>query len=372
MAKRKRLTLPAGNGQDPVSDSTLQGGLETKSMFPLGVAPRGPTRAPIARVAGEAAAAAALEEVAGELAAARAEGRLLQRLALDTVIEDHMLRDRIIAQDAEFESLVESLRLHGQRTPVEVTDLGDGRYGLISGWRRLTALRRLAAETGEARFSGVLALLRRPDTAADAYVAMVEENEIRSGLSYWERARIAARAVEAGVFPTEKIALQRLFAAASRARRSKIGSFLALYHALDGVLRFPAALSERAGLALARALAEDPGLGQRLRARIAAAAPDSAEAEQALIEALLETAPAPDPVPDDAGAPSRPVPPAGNRAEAARPAAPAPEDLGGGVHLRADLGAGRLVLSGPGVGPDLARRLRDWLRDARDEDSASQ
>ena len=105
-------------------------------------------------------------------------------------------------------SLRESLRLHGQRTPIEVTPLvaeGHGAalpYGLISGWRRLQALKALHAATGEPRFATVQALVRRPETAADAYVTMVEENEIRLGLSHYERARVAALATARGVFPT--------------------------------------------------------------------------------------------------------------------------------------------------------------------------
>ena len=51
---------------------------------------------------------------------------------------------------------------------------------------------------------------------------MVEENEIRADLSFFERARIVRRAVEGGVFGSEKQALQSLFSAASYAKRSKI------------------------------------------------------------------------------------------------------------------------------------------------------
>jgi len=96
-----------------------------------------------------------------------------------------------IADTAEMEALKTSLSAHGQRTPIEVEDLGqepDGshRFGLISGWRRLTALKALYAETGEDRFGRVLALLRKPHDRADAYISMVEENEIRAGLSYYD------------------------------------------------------------------------------------------------------------------------------------------------------------------------------------------
>ena len=133
-------------------------------------------------------------------------------------------------------------------------------YGLISGWRRLEALKALHAETGEPRFATVQALVRRPETAADAYVAMVEENEIRVGLSQYERARVAARATERGVFPSEKAALLALFATASRPKRSRIRAFLELYHALDGVAALSGAPAGAAGAAARR-----DGAGRRRR-----------------------------------------------------------------------------------------------------------
>ncbi len=222
--------------------------------------PRAEHLAPIARVAAEAAGTAALQELSETLARARETGRMVLDLALDAIAPDHLARDRIPAEDAEMATLRESIRAHGQRTPIEVTPLavsstGDALpYGLISGWRRLAALKALHAETGEARFATVQALVRRPETAADAYVTMVEENEIRLGLSQYERARVAALATERGVFASEKAALLALFATASRPKRSRIRAFLEIYHALDGTLRFPAALPERLGLALVERL----------------------------------------------------------------------------------------------------------------------
>ncbi len=206
MAKRKRLT-PAR--PDYLEDNRPAPGLNP--MFPTD-APR--TTPPVAQVAGATAAQAALEELSGELRAARAEGRLVQDLPLDSIEETYLVRDRLAADDADMEALKESLKARGQQTPIEVVELAEGRYGLISGWRRMTALRALAAETGEARFDTVRAFLRQPQSASDAYVAMVEENEIRVGLSYYERARIVARAAEQGVYPDEAAALRGLFASA--------------------------------------------------------------------------------------------------------------------------------------------------------------
>lgn len=361
MAKRRRLTPAQGDYLGAA------GTLETKAWAgpPPQVRPglEPSALAPIAQVAGEASAAAALAEVSGALAEARAEGRLVQRLPLDAVEIDYLVRDRLGIDVEEMAALVESIRLHGQRTPIEVTEIAPGRFGLISGWRRLTALRQLAGETGEARYQAVLALLRRPETAGAAYVAMVEENEIRLGLSYYERARIVGRAVEQGVFADDRSALQALFAAASRAKRSKIGSFLRLWRALDGSLRFPAAIPERLGLGLAHRLEEDADFPARLSRDLAARPPGTAEEELARLAAALEgaAARAPRPAPPSGTAPEAPA----RRDEAPRPPAPEAQaqEIRPGVFLRVEGGFTRpiLIVSGPAVGPDFRERLEYWL-----------
>ncbi len=341
---RRRLSLPGPDAAPAPSPAAPAGAPEVKAW---GIVP--PGRPPIAQVAGDAAAASALHEMSRAFEAARLEGRLVQRLPLAAIAADHLLRDRIAADEEATEALVASLREHGQRVPVEVEDLGGGRYGLISGWRRLAALARLAGE--EARFGTVLAFVRSPAGAAEAYVAMVEENEIRLGLSYYERARIVARAADLGVFASEREALARLFASGSRARRSKIGSFVTVVRALDGHLRFPAALPERLGLRLAQAIAA--GAGPGLASALDAAAPGDAAAEQALLARAL--------APRAAGGDSAADPPA------PPPSPPAPQELRPGVFLT--VGGGFLhpvlTLSGPAVGPEFRERLVAWIETGR-------
>jgi len=245
-----------------------------------------PRSAPIADVAGASAAQAALEEVAGEMADARREGRLVARIKLEAIDEAHLVRDRIDADETEMDALIASLRSRGQQTPLEIVDLGKGTYGLISGWRRLVALRRLRSEgVGDGT---ALCLIRAPQTATDAYIAMVEENEIRAGLSFYERARIAARAAEQGAYPTGRYAVKGLFANATASKRSKIVSFLSVYETLDDVLKFPSAISERLGLALVKAIESDGVLLNNLRANLKEYKPDTAEAELASIEAAMK------------------------------------------------------------------------------------
>ena len=271
MAKRRRLTPAQSDYLAPAPAP------EVKSLL-------GPTLAPpIAQVAGEAAMMAALREVTGALNDAQAEGRIVQRLPLAAVEVDHLVRDRLRSDDADRTALRDSIRARGQQTAIEVVDLGPGpqgptRYGLISGWRRLQALQDLLAETCDPKYGTVQALLRRPDGAADAYLAMVEENEIRVGLSYYERARIAALAAQQGIHPSAEAAIKALFASASRSKRSKIASFLMIHDRLDPVLRFGWAIPERLGLALAQALAE-PGFAARLQDRLRKT-PAGTEAEE--------------------------------------------------------------------------------------------
>ena len=354
MAKRKRL--------DPMPSvlGLAERAPENKSMF---------SAPPIAQVAGEAAATAALREVVGELAAARAEGRMVQRLALDQIEADHLVRDRIKMDDAEMEVLCASIRARGQQTPIEVVELPGGRFGLISGWRRLQALQRLAGEAGAepGRFDRILALLRRPETAAEAYLAMVEENEIRVGLSYYERARIAARAAELGVHPSPQMAIRALFASASRAKRSKIASFLLIHAELDGVLGFASAIPERLGLSLSHMLEKYEGLGAQLRRDLQRLRPADEEAETDLLHRALMTgvilpkSGKTDPVVAEF---ADPVAEEAPLFQLATPSPSTAAEVTPGIRLQQSGPPDRLklTLSGPGVDASLRTRLQDWLR----------
>ena len=342
MAKRKRLT--------PAQKDYLEGAPapETKGMFPLGVARHAP---PIAQVAGDVAVKAALLDLTDEISAARSEGRLVQALDLDAVDVGYLVRDRMGADAAEFDTLVESLRARGQQTPIEVVDLADGRFGLISGWRRMAALERLWAETGDERFKTVKVLLRRPDTASDAYLAMVEENEIRVGLSYYERARIAARAVEQGVYPDEPAALRGLFAAASRAKRSKIGSFLTIYHALDDDLKFAAAIPERLGLRLAKVLKDDAASGRQIAKRLRAHPARTAAEEAATLDRALK------------GLGKKQSLTSGLEANTEKERGSSTHTPAVDVKTLTDASGMKITLSGAGVDRAFQTRLQRWLRD---------
>ena len=184
-----------------------------------------------------------------------------------------------------------------------------------------------------------------------AYVAMVEENEIRANLSHYERARIAMRAWQAGVYPTRRAALQGLFGAVSSSRRSKINSFIHVVEALDKVLRFPTAISEKPGLDLARVLQDEPGFADRVAAALTRHPPESAEEETAALAALVAEAGRRPALPPVAGKPAPVI------------AAPEPPARAvSGITARFDAAKNRIELTGPGVDAATFAALQNWLK----------
>jgi len=286
MAKRKRLT-PAQ------TDYLSAPAPETKSALGPGAAT---SSVPIAQVAGDASTQAALSDLVNVMETARAKGLMIEEVPLELIDAGHLVRDRLVQDEDELDALMSSLRARGQQTPIELvemdTDPAGRRFGLVSGWRRLTALKRLydAASDPEsaADFATVKALVIRPESAQDAYVAMVEENEIRVNLSFYERARIAVRAMKEGVYPTQRAALQGLFGNATRSKRSKIGTFITVVEALDAVLWFPASISEKLGLAVAREIVRDPGFVDDLKSHLKAGNRDTAGAEMRILAAAVQ------------------------------------------------------------------------------------
>jgi len=367
MAKRKRLT-PAQDGFLAAAPAPSAGSRPALSPSMAGMG-----SAPIAQVAGEAATRAALDELSAALSSARSEGRLIEALPLGVIDQGYLMRDRLVQDEEEMGALISSLRARGQQTPIEVIAYSgpkDGKtHGLISGWRRLTALTRLHHEAPEdPRFATVRARIVAPDNMQAAYVAMVEENEIRANLSHYERARIALRAYGAGLYPTQKAALQGLFDSVSRSKRSKINSFIPLVEALDSLLQFPTSIPEKLGLELSRTLSEDHRFKSRLVSALIDPPARSAQDELDRLSAALAGQ-------RGAGDPFSGLAPAPERKSEAAPRGPAPAPrvtgldaegvahrLKGAVEVSYDRTQGRIQLSGAGVSPELFSALQAWLK----------
>ncbi|MEE2945453.1 MAG: ParB N-terminal domain-containing protein [Pseudomonadota bacterium] len=284
MAKRRRLVAP-----DQSELEKLDEGFAAKPPLGQSMTP------PIAQVAGEAAAVAAMGNIGDRAQAAKdtadaekwreaeTSGRIVERIAINEVQADYLRRDRIDESPEARQELLDSIRQNGLRAPIEVVALEDG-FGLIAGHRRLEAFQTLAVK--DAEFATIPAFIRSPRDSADAYVNMVEENEVRANLSHYERGRIAVLSAQSGVFETVEDAINRLFESGSKSKRSKIRSFAIVHEALGDLLQFPKELTEKSGLKIAAALRG--GAQAKLRAAIGDRAALTPQQEVAALEKALE------------------------------------------------------------------------------------
>ena len=351
MAKRRKLEAPGA-----AELAALEEGFAAKPVpdrLGIGIPP-------IAAVAGEAARLSEPLEPEQRIRAARTtadaeawrhartEGRVLEEIPISAVVVEHLVRDRLLADAEEFAELKSSLRANGQRLPIEVVELGPGRYGLISGWRRLEALKALAAEQGQE--GRVRAIIRPGTEVGSAYAAMVEENEVRAQLTPYERGRIAVVAADQGGFRSSEEAVDAIFATASKAKRSKIRSFALIHEEIGDLLVFPTYISERNGLRLAQSIRS--GFGDALREALASGLGVDPAKEWAVMEPVVSRAERNGPAPDLArgGRPKR--------------AAEPEERLPGGIRLqRQDHEDGFSIRLRGSFSPDLADAVIDALRE---------
>lgn len=354
MAKRKKLEAPDANAL-----AELEAGFAAKPATDR----MGLSSAPITQVAGDAARSAIPLDTETRIAMAKdgkdagawrkalEEGRVLLDLPLDVIDMSHLIRDRMVVNREELEELKASIRANGMRAPIEVAALADGRYGLISGWRRMTVLAELLAEDGVA-FATAKAILRSADQMGAVYTAMVEENELRAQLSPYERGRIAVVSADQGAFSSADHAIDAIFAAASKSKRSKIRSFAQVHEELGDMLKHPTEISERNGLRLAHALRQ--GMASDIRAALIKDQGRGAASEWALIEPFIAAAESMEREPERGGRPKTP--------KFAYPATK-PQPLANGVTMemvRHEDGFS-VRLRGPHVDRELADRMMEEL-----------
>ncbi|MAQ85658.1 MAG: chromosome partitioning protein ParB [Maritimibacter sp.] len=289
MAKRRKLEAPSAEDLSR---------LEQEFSATPG---RGPMAAPIAQVAAESAGlhdprgpeeraeAAKHKADAERLRDAEGRGLVMLELPIESIDADALVRDRVVLDAEEMQELKTSITKGGLRLPIEVFARTNERlgteYGLLSGYRRLMAYRDLFALTEMDKYRTIKAVIRDPEAMGGTFAAMIEENEIRASLSHFERGRIAVIAVHQGAFETTEAAVNALFPAASKAKRSKIRSFALIFEELGDMLTFPELLKEKDGLRLAAALRE--GAEERLRDALAERTPETPADEAEMIGAAL-------------------------------------------------------------------------------------
>lgn len=291
MAKRRKVAPPT---EDIIEQMEARFRGETPSQTAKGIAPIAQIAADSVRDAFPFTADLKATQVinhreAKELHKLRAEGREILLLPLDQIDEDAMIRDRTQLDPSEMDELIHSIEAHGLRLPIEVfrretSDTNSRPFGLLSGYRRLRAVREIASRAGQAA-PAIHAIERDPDALGGAFAAMVEENEIRANLSHFERGRIAVVAAQQGVFTGTEEGVNSLFAAASKAKRSKIRAFALIFEELGDMLIFPERLKERDGLRLAAALRA--GAEADLRESLAHQTFQNADEEWQALDAII-------------------------------------------------------------------------------------
>ncbi|WP_138470021.1 ParB N-terminal domain-containing protein [Poseidonocella sp. HB161398] len=192
------------------------------------------------------------------LAEAREDGRVVELVPIQEIDLHALARDRrMLDRDGEaWAELKASIAARGQQVPVELgpRERSDGKWRLISGYRRVSVLRELFEETGDPQYAEVRALIRLPRATLEDMVAMIEENEIRQDVSFYERGRICCLAAEQGICETVDDAILALFPNSSRNRRYKIRNFTVVHNVFGPYLDYPEAIGERLGARLAQAV----------------------------------------------------------------------------------------------------------------------
>jgi ParB family chromosome partitioning protein len=303
MAKRRKLVAPSVDDLNRIEEEFRR---ETSSRGMV---------APIAQVAAEAAAGsdaigaearaeqARYKSDSERLQRAESEGLLMAEIPLDLIDADAMVRDRAILDEAEMLELRLSISSNGLRLPIEVYQTENGRYGVLSGYRRLIAYRGLQELTGQGKYDQIRAIIRPATESDSAFVAMVEENEIRSNLSHFERGRIAVIATQQGAFVNVEEAVNKLYATASKAKRSKVRSFALIFEELGDLLEHAEQLTEKQGLRIASVLRA--GGESKLRDALVQDCADAKE-EWALMLPILDAHESSAKDPSRGGRPSKP------------------------------------------------------------------
>jgi ParB family transcriptional regulator, chromosome partitioning protein len=364
MAKRRKLEAPSADDMTRFEEEFRRETPARSAAAPIAQVAADTAQAYEAGTAEDRAARARDATEAQKFRDADAAGLLIFQIPLDAIEPLSMQRDRTVIDKDAMAELEHSISQNGIRMPIEVyalkRDDAGKQYGLLSGYRRLIAQQNLYARTGDVKYKTIKAVLREPDQMGGAFVAMVEENEIRQDLSHYERGRIAVIAAQQGAFATTEDAVAQMFAAASKAKRSKIRSFAMIFEELGDMLDFPETMREKDGLRLAAALRS--GAETRLREVLGTGQGVDAKSEWALIERVIAEQTATETAATKGGRPkSTPSAPGWSKGETVSTSA--------GVTLRkgAD-GQGYLIhFSGDGVSADLMDSILQDIRDRLDK-----
>ncbi|WP_332888729.1 ParB/RepB/Spo0J family partition protein [Marinibacterium profundimaris] len=273
--------------------------------IPVGKAPetivpsrRGPMAAAISENAGSLRDRQAAEDsiraendrLALEFVELKRAGLIVDRVPLDQIVTERLVRDRKPGPDEELDELKGSIREIGLSNPVRLERREDGRFELVQGMRRLQAYRALLEETGEDRFARIPAGIGAQEAETQlSYRRMVDENLIRKDISFAEMATLARRYAEDPANDCAEVseAVAQLFKSASYTKRSYIRAFAELLARLDKVLMFPQEIPRNLGVELKRRMDNDDGLVARISTALRSAPERDAAQEVEILRGFL-------------------------------------------------------------------------------------
>lgn len=242
----------------------------------------------------EAAIRAENDSLAHEFVRLKKLGLVVDMIPVEAVHATKLVRDRSARVDADLDDLKSSIKALGLSNPIRVEQVGDGRYELVQGWRRLSAYRALFEETGDPAYARIPAgLMAKGETLDSLYRRMVDENMVRKDISWAEMANLARAYTQdeaAGCRDLDQ-AVNLLFATANPQKRSYVRRFAFLMRAMESSLEHAEAIPRALGLAVASRIENEAGSAAVLARSLAAAPGRTADRELAILRAFADAQP---------------------------------------------------------------------------------
>ncbi|WCE68607.1 ParB N-terminal domain-containing protein (plasmid) [Sulfitobacter faviae] len=214
-----------------------------------------------ARADAKAAIRAENDALAHEHVRLKKLGLITDQIQTSEVLTSKLTRDGSANVVPGLDELKDSIKADGLLNPIRVEKTENG-FDLIQGYRRLSAFRQLAEETGDPRYSRIpAAMVPRGEPLVGLYRKMVDENLIRKDLSFGEMTHLAlSYAGDEGIGAAE--AVSSLYASALKQKRTYIRQFARVLEALEGAVRYPEAIPRALGLDLYKLIEGRPDLAK--------------------------------------------------------------------------------------------------------------
>ncbi len=210
-------------------------------------------------------------------------------LPITSIDAEALPRDRFHVDEEALATLNRSILFDGLRQPIEVFPLeGDLPYGLISGYRRLSVYRTLAALRANGDYTTIPCFIRTPASIPAAMAAMVTENEVRTDVTPWEKATLILESVRLDYFATPDAALQTLYPHATPTNRSRLRAVVSVVEALGDILNDGPSYSLRQLLRISGALRA--GFAPLIEVALRESPEKSAATQWALMQNILTEA----------------------------------------------------------------------------------